>query len=240
MVPSPLSFHESSADPTRRRAGGAAGPFAFLREVSACAGSSDTSGREPARTCCSRASSDSSTAATTRPGSRCWRTTALDYVRAVGNLQVLKQEAGHERLAGANRARPHALGNPRRREQQNAHPLTGCDEGKLAIVLNGIVENYRELQGLAGGRGAHLPHRDRRRGGRAPDRAPLQGDLLEARRSAYKELEGHFAFVVIHHDHPEELVGARLQCPLLVGVGTARCSWPRWPRRSSTRPGRSS
>ena len=45
------------------------------------------------------------------------------------------------------------------------------------------------------------------------------GDLAEAVRGAYKELEGHFAFVVVHHDHPGELVGARLQCPLLVGVG---------------------
>src|SRR4029453_9611112 len=46
-----------------------------------------------------------------------------------------------------------------------------------------------------------------------------QGDLPEATREAYRQLEGHFAFVVIHHDHPEELVGARHQCPLLVGVG---------------------
>src|SRR5439155_1419556 len=46
-----------------------------------------------------------------------------------------------------------------------------------------------------------------------------RGDLAEAVIAAYKELEGHFAFVVIHHDHPGELVGARLQCPLLVGVG---------------------
>jgi len=38
-------------------------------------------------------------------------------------------------------------------------------------------------------------------------------------RAAYKELEGHYAFVVVHHDHPGELVGARHQCPLLVGVG---------------------
>ena len=34
-----------------------------------------------------------------------------------------------------------------------------------------------------------------------------------------RELEGHFAFVVIHSDHPEQLVGARVQCPLVVGVG---------------------
>jgi glucosamine--fructose-6-phosphate aminotransferase (isomerizing) len=38
-------------------------------------------------------------------------------------------------------------------------------------------------------------------------------------RTAYKELEGHYAFVVIHEDHPDLLIGARHQCPLVVGVG---------------------
>ncbi len=45
------------------------------------------------------------------------------------------------------------------------------------------------------------------------------GDLLDAVRVVYKQLEGHFAFVVIHKEHPNLLVGARLQCPLVVGVG---------------------
>jgi glutamine---fructose-6-phosphate transaminase (isomerizing) len=143
----------------------------------------------------------------------------IDYVRAVGNLQVLKAEAGpngSQATTGLGHTRwaTHGAVN-----MQNAHPLTGCDEGKLAIVLNGIVENYRELKGSLESEGhafhtetdaevvVHLIERHYR------------GDLLEATREAYRELEGHFAFVVIHHDHPEELVGARLQCPLLVGVG---------------------
>ena len=144
---------------------------------------------------------------------------ALDYLRVVGNLQALKQEAGTngsraQTGLGHTRWATHGAVN-----EQNAHPLTGCDDGKLAIVLNGIVENYRELKGSleADGHSFHtetdaevVVHLIERHYG---------GDLLEAVRSAYKELEGHFAFVVIHHDHPEELVGARLQCPLLVGVG---------------------
>ena len=143
----------------------------------------------------------------------------LEYVRAVGNLQNLKLAAG----PNGSVAR-HGLGHTRWAthgavNEQNAHPLTGCDEGKLAIVLNGIVENYRELKGALEAEGhtfhtetdaevvVHLIERH------------YDGDLLEATREAYRELEGHFAFVVVHHDHPEELVGARLQCPLLVGVG---------------------
>jgi glutamine---fructose-6-phosphate transaminase (isomerizing) len=143
----------------------------------------------------------------------------LDYVRAVGNLQFLKDAAG----SNGSTSR-HGLGHTRWAthgavSEQNAHPLTGCDEGKLAIVLNGIVENYRELRDSLIAEGhvfssetdaevvAHVIERN------------YAGDLIEAVRAAYAELEGHFAFVVIHHDHDQLLVGARRQCPLVVGVG---------------------
>ena len=145
--------------------------------------------------------------------------TGLDYVRAVGNLQALKGAAG----SNSSRATT-GLGHTRwathgRVSEQNAHPLVGCDEQKLAVVLNGIVENFRELKQALEAEGhsfrsetdaevvTHLVERH------------YSGDLSEAVLSAYKELEGHFAFVVIHHDHPGELVGARQQCPLLVGAG---------------------
>ncbi|TMM27315.1 MAG: glutamine--fructose-6-phosphate transaminase (isomerizing) [Actinobacteria bacterium] len=143
----------------------------------------------------------------------------LDYVRAVGNLQALKEAAGDNGSASTT-----GLGHTRwathgRVSEQNAHPLVGCDDGQVAVVLNGIVENFRELKNSLETEGhsfhsetdaevvTHLVERHYR------------GDLAEAVRAAYKELEGHFAFVVIHHAHPGELVGARLQCPLLVGVG---------------------
>jgi glutamine---fructose-6-phosphate transaminase (isomerizing) len=143
----------------------------------------------------------------------------LDYVRAVGNLQALKEAAGDNGSASTT-----GLGHTRwathgRVSEQNAHPLAGCDDEKIAVVLNGIVENFRELKASLEAEGhsfrsetdaevvTHLVERHYR------------GDLAAAVVAAYKELEGHFAFVIIHHDHPEELVGARLQCPLLVGVG---------------------
>jgi glucosamine--fructose-6-phosphate aminotransferase (isomerizing) len=143
----------------------------------------------------------------------------LDYVRAVGNLDRLKEAAG---LNGSHSTT--GLGHTRwathgRVCEANAHPLTGCDDARVALVLNGIVENYRELKESLVAEGhefssetdaeviVHLVERH------------YEGDLVEAVRRAYGELEGHFAFVVIHRDHPELLVGARLQCPLLVGVG---------------------
>jgi glucosamine--fructose-6-phosphate aminotransferase (isomerizing) len=143
----------------------------------------------------------------------------LEYVRAVGNLGFLKEAAGENGSSST-----HGLGHTRWAthgavNQRNAHPLTGCDDGRLAIVLNGIVENFRELKEslIADGHEfssdtdaevvVHLVERH------------YDGDLVQAVRDAYRELEGHYAFVVIHHDHPDLLVGARRQCPLVVGVG---------------------
>jgi glucosamine--fructose-6-phosphate aminotransferase (isomerizing) len=144
---------------------------------------------------------------------------SLEYVRAVGNLQVLKE------AAGPNGSRSnHGLGHTRWAthgavNEQNAHPLTGCEDGQLAIVLNGIVENYRELKESLEAEGhrftsetdaevvVHLVEQN------------YDGDLVGAVLAASRLLEGHFAFVVIHYDQPDLLVGTRRQCPLVVGVG---------------------
>jgi glutamine---fructose-6-phosphate transaminase (isomerizing) len=143
----------------------------------------------------------------------------LDYVRAVGNLDQLKAATGldgTQSTTGVGHTRWATHGKV---SYENAHPLTGCVEDEVAVVLNGIVENFRELKDslLADDHAfgsetdaevvAHLVERH------------YDGDLVEAVRTAYKELEGHFAFVVIHRDHPGLLVGARLQCPLVVGLG---------------------
>jgi len=146
-------------------------------------------------------------------------TGGLDYVRAVGNLQFLKDAAGDNGSQSST-----GLGHTRwathgRVSEENAHPLTGCDAGKLAIVLNGIVENYRELKQMLVEEGhAFGSETDAEVLVHLIERA-YTGDLVAAVREAYAQLEGHFAFVVIHHDHPGELVGARRQCPLVVGVG---------------------
>jgi glucosamine--fructose-6-phosphate aminotransferase (isomerizing) len=146
-------------------------------------------------------------------------TDCLDYVRAVGNLQKLKQAAGPNgsiATTGLGHTRWATHGGV---NEDNAHPLTGCDEGKLAIVLNGIVENYRELKAELEAAGhtfssetdaevvAHLLE------------TTYRGDLVEAVRAVFLRLVGHFSIVVIHHDEPERLVGVRHQTPLVVGLG---------------------
>jgi len=144
---------------------------------------------------------------------------SLEYVRAVGNLQFLKD------AAGPNGSRSnHGLGHTRWAthgavNEQNAHPLTGCEDGRLAIVLNGIIENYRELKESLEADGHRFSSETDAEVVVHLIEHAYKGDLLEAVRAVYRLLEGHFAFVVIHHDHPDLLVGARRQCPLVVGVG---------------------
>jgi glutamine---fructose-6-phosphate transaminase (isomerizing) len=143
----------------------------------------------------------------------------LRYTRAVGNLQNLKQAAGDggsPATTGLGHTRWATHGGV---TERNAHPLAGCDGGNLAIVLNGIVENYRELRERLLADGHHFSSETDAETVTHLIESHYSGDLVEAVRRAYLELEGHFAFVVIHRDHPGLLVGARLQCPLVVGLG---------------------
>jgi glucosamine--fructose-6-phosphate aminotransferase (isomerizing) len=144
---------------------------------------------------------------------------ALRYVRAVGPLARLKAAATPDpssATTGVGHTRWATHGGV---TEANAHPLTGCNDDRLSIVLNGIVENYRELQESLEGEGhefssetdaetvAHLIERH------------YDGDLVEAVAAAFAEMEGHFTFVATHADHPQLLVSARLQTPLVVGIG---------------------
>jgi glucosamine--fructose-6-phosphate aminotransferase (isomerizing) len=143
----------------------------------------------------------------------------LDYIREVGNLQKLKRKAEANRSGATTGVGHTRWATHGKVSLENAHPLTGCDDGAMSIVLNGIVENYRELKGSLVAEGhtfssetdaevvSHLIERY------------YEGDLVEAFRKAYAELEGHFSIVAIHRDHEGTLVGARCQTPLVVGVG---------------------
>ena len=143
----------------------------------------------------------------------------LEYVRAVGNLDQLKAETDLD-----NSDSPTGVGHTRwathgKVSYENAHPLTGCVEDEVAIVLNGIVENFRELkESLVADGHSFTSETDAEVVTHLIERH-YSGDLVAAVSKTYTELEGHFAFVVIHREHPDMLVGARLQCPLVVGVG---------------------
>src|SRR5213076_559151 len=102
--------------------------------------------------------------------------------------------------------------------EENAHPHGDCED-RIHIVLNGIVENHAELRRELRGQGhefssetdaeivSHLIERH------------YDGDLTEAVRLAFNDLRGHYAFVAMHRDQPDTLVGARKECPLIIGLG---------------------
>jgi glutamine---fructose-6-phosphate transaminase (isomerizing) len=143
----------------------------------------------------------------------------LDYTRAIGPLDNLAAATGTNRSTSTT-----GLGHTRWAThggvtEANAHPLTACDERKLAIVLNGIVENYRELrEELIEAGHTYTSETDAETIVHLLEDA-YDGDLVATVRAVYPKLEGHFTFVVIHHDHPNHLVGVRHQTPMVVGVG---------------------
>ena len=157
----------------------------------------------------------------------------IDAVRAVGNLSALRSAlserdaaAGEPTAAVAVAERPDpgtGIGHTRwathgRVTEENAHPHNDPTD-RVHIVVNGIVENYIALKDRLISEGAvftsetdaeviaHLVARHN------------DGDLVAAVRDTYAELRGHYAFVAMSADQPGLLVGARKECPLIIGRG---------------------
>jgi len=155
----------------------------------------------------------------------------IDAVRAVGNLNALQEKldgassprGGGGAVALAARPATTGIGHTRwathgRVSEENAHPHSDSAD-RVHVVVNGIVENYMPLkERLAAGGSVFTSETD------AEVIAHLiaahyEGDLATAVRDAYTELEGHFAFVAMTLEEPDVLVGARKECPLIVGRG---------------------
>ena len=157
----------------------------------------------------------------------------IDAVRAVGNLSALRDAiascGGHHDHAGgavalAERPVPGTgIGHTRwathgRVTQENAHPHFDNTD-RVHIVVNGIVENYISLKRRLVAEGAEFTSETD-----AEVIAHLvahyhDGDLVDAVRRAYADLRGHYAFVAMTADEPGVLVGARKECPLIIGRG---------------------
>ena len=139
-------------------------------------------------------------------------------VRTVGNLAKLRDAAGDNHSAATT-----GLGHTRwathgKVTEANAHPHFD-QTGKIAVVMNGIVENYVELRAELAGRGiAFTSETDTEVIPHLISQA-YNGDIAQAVRDVVPRLEGHYAFVAMHADEPGRLVGARKECPLVVGVG---------------------
>jgi glutamine---fructose-6-phosphate transaminase (isomerizing) len=100
----------------------------------------------------------------------------------------------------------------------NAHPHTDC-KGKIFVVHNGIIENFAELKAELQAAGHEFPSDTDTEVLPHLIEAYYQGDFLAAVRAALKRIRGAYALAMFSSDDPELLVGARLNAPLVVGLG---------------------
>ena len=129
---------------------------------------------------------------------------------ALGKTPTTSSGIGHTRWA--------THGGP---TDTNAHPHLD-NEGNLALIHNGIIENYEQLRSELEKRGhkfksetdtesvVHLLSEARKEN---------NGDLAAAMRQVCKQLKGSFTLLAIHSDNPTHIVGARRNSPLVVGLG---------------------
>jgi len=100
----------------------------------------------------------------------------------------------------------------------NAHPHTDC-HGKIFVVHNGIIENFAELKAELEAAGHEFPSDTDTEVVPHLIEANYKGDFLSAVRAALKRIKGAYALAMFSSDDPELLVGARLNAPLVVGLG---------------------
>lgn len=143
----------------------------------------------------------------------------LQLHKAMGKvveLENLQREDPQRGVAGIAHTRWATHGEP---STNNAHPHISCDE--VALVHNGIIENYEELRVEAEQLGysfssgtdtevvVHLMHHALK----------STGSLLRALEEVTARLEGAFAIAAVSSAQPDVVVGARRGSPLVVGVG---------------------
>ena len=133
----------------------------------------------------------------------------------LSNLKESLKEKVHLANVGIGHTRWATHGVP---SDINSHPHCSCD-GKVAIVHNGIIENYSALKSELIGKGyKFISDTD------SEVVAQLfsyfyNGDLLETLKKVTERLRGSYALGIIHEAEPEKIVCARKESPLIIGVG---------------------
>ncbi len=139
----------------------------------------------------------------------------ISRIREVGKVDKLAKKVDGEKLPGNIGIAHTRWATHGGVTEFNAHPH--IVDGKLAVVHNGIIENYRELKAKLKNPKlesetdtevlAHWIYQH------------YKGDLVEAVRKSLLEVRGTYGLVVMHVDHPKQLVAARLGSPLAIGIG---------------------
>ena len=142
--------------------------------------------------------------------------------KRAGKIDVLEEalavESPPESSTGIGHTRWATHGGP---TDSNAHPHISAD-GKVAIIHNGIIENFAELREELTDAGIHLSSEtDSEVAAHLVARIlPETGDdLAEAMRQVSRRLSGAFTLVAVDARRPDRIVGARRNSPLVVGIG---------------------
>jgi len=145
----------------------------------------------------------------------------LASAKKAGKLQALVDELEAHPIAdggtGIGHTRWATHGGP---TDGNAHPHL-ADGGKLALIHNGIIENFASLRDELQAEGVEfLSETDSEVAAHLVARSFREtGDLTSAMQQAVQRLEGAFTLLVVHADQPGVVVGARRNSPLVVGLG---------------------
>ncbi|SUA41899.1 Glucosamine--fructose-6-phosphate aminotransferase [isomerizing] [Nocardia africana] len=149
----------------------------------------------------------------------------------LANLEAELAEAGTAAFAGTTgmgHTRWATHGAP---TDRNAHPHRDL-AGRIAVVHNGIIENFAPLRRELEESGVELRSDTDTEVAvhlvaQAYAAGPTAGDFVGSALAVLRRLEGAFTLVFTHADHPGTIVAARRSTPLVVGVGKGRCSSPR-------------
>jgi glutamine---fructose-6-phosphate transaminase (isomerizing) len=142
----------------------------------------------------------------------------LKVVRRVGRLSNLRDALKEHPLSGST-----GIGHTRwathgRPNEENAHPHTDCT-GRIAVVHNGIIENYSALRDELASNGHILRSETDTETVAHLIESYLEGDLATAVRKAVDRLEGSYALAVVLQDDPSTVVAVRKDSPLIIGLG---------------------
>jgi len=142
---------------------------------------------------------------------------SLRVIRSYGRIYNLKDKMPQGLIAttGIGHTRWATHGKP---SEANAHPHRDCT-GKIAVVHNGIIENYKELKEMLIARGHKFQSETDTEVVSHLLEDNFTGDMQRALQETVKQLKGSFAMAIVHQEEPGKIFAARKESPMVIGIG---------------------